>query len=385
METDQPAKPDYSKQPVKTLVAKNKCVASISRPSQIGQFLIVASVVFACNLPITECVAQERTTLLPKHITPDTQLAIERGLNYLVASQSDNGSWESQPDGASYPCAMSALSGLAMLSSGNTTSRGPYALQIRRTVDFLLSRSSKNGLIADQREKGHSMYGHGFSLLFLSTAFGMETNQKTREEIATVLRNGIVLTSRAQSKLGGWIYTPTSESDEGSVTVTQMQGLRAAHNAGFLVPKATIQNAKQYLEMCKTPEGGICYSHATQGGPRLPISAAAICCLYSTGEYTSPLAESCLNYVHQQFKRMKLEDARLSGHEFYFHLYASQAFYQAGDRFWDEYYPTTRDYLLAQQRDDGSWQGDKIGTTYGTAISLIILQLPYKFLPIYQR
>ena len=29
--------------------------------------------------------------------------------------------------------------------------------------------------------------------------------------------------------------------------------------------------------------------------------------------------------------------------------------------------------------------GDYIGQTYGTSIALIILQLPYKYLPIYQR
>lgn len=339
----------------------------------------------SCFLVSSESWAQKSRQRLPKHVTPKSQLAIEKGLKYLTTTQSDNGCWESQPDGAAYPCAMSALSGLAFLSSGNTSSRGPYASNIRRTVDFLISRSGESGLIADAREKGHSMYGHGFSLLFLSSAFGMETNQKTRGEISVVLRNAVVLTSRAQSKLGGWIYTPTSESDEGSVTVTQLQGLRAAHNAGFQVPKSTIQKAKQYLEMCKTPEGGICYSHATQGEPRLPISAAAICCLYSTGEYTSPLADSCLNYVYSQFQTMKREDARLSGHEFYFHLYAAQAFYQAGDEYWDDYYPETREYLLSQQLDNGSWQGDKIGPTYGTAISLIILQLPYKFLPIFQR
>ena len=30
-------------------------------------------------------------------------------------------------------------------------------------------------------------------------------------------------------------------------------------------------------------------------------------------------------------------------------------------------------------------QGDGIGKAYGTAIALVILQLPYKYLPVYQR
>ena len=41
---------------------------------------------------------------------------------------------------------------------------------------------------------------------------------------------------------GGWYYSPDSDRDEGSVTVTQIQGLRAARNAELalkLMPDAT--------------------------------------------------------------------------------------------------------------------------------------------------
>ena len=37
------------------------------------------------------------------------------------------------------------------------------------------------------------------------------------------------------------------------------------------------------------------------------------------------------------------------------------------------------------QQPDGSWMGDGIGQVYGTAIATIILQLPYKYLPVFQR
>ena len=329
--------------------------------------------------------AQAPADLLPKHMDAKSLRAIEKGLKYLAESQSDNGSWEGQQDGATYPCAMTALAGMAFLSNGNTTTRGPYADNIRRAIGFCMAQATDSGLIADPRESGHSMYGHGFSLMFLSCAYGMETKPKTRAEIGEVVRNAIVLTARSQSTMGGWIYTPQSNSDEGSVTVTQMQGLRAAHNAGFNVPKATIEAATRYLELCRTSEGGICYSYRSRGGTRLPISAAAICCLYSAGEYESPLAAQCLNYVYKQYSANKNNLGRFTGHDYYCNLYAAQAFYQAGDKYWEEYFPRARDFYVSQQQANGSWQGDGVGPTYGTAISLIILQLPYKFMPIYQR
>ena len=52
------------------------------------------------------------------------------------------------------------------------------------------------------------------------------------------------------------------------MTVTQVQALRAAHNAGFLVPRAVIEEAVKYLEKCRTPEGGIQYSLGSGGGPQ---------------------------------------------------------------------------------------------------------------------
>jgi hypothetical protein len=87
--------------------------------------------------------------------------------------------------------------------------------------------------------------------------------------------------------------------------------------------------------------------------------------------------------VSQQFEIQKGSFSK-GGHDFYTHLYASQAFYQAGDKYWDKYFPGARDQLLKMQSADGSWN-QEIGETFATSIALIILQLPYKYLPIYQR
>ena len=320
--------------------------------------------------------------LLPRHITPGAVKSIKRGLDYLAKQQTAGGSFQTTQDGSTYPVSMTSLAGIAFLANGNTTSRGPYADQVRKATEYVLSQAQDSGLIAAGSENGRPMYGHGFSLLFLSSVFGMETDAKVRARIAKVVKDGIQLTSSGQSHLGGWIYTPGG-GDEGSVTVTQMQGLRAAHNAGFTAPKGTIQNAVRYLELCQTPEGGIRYSYHSGNDTRLPISAAAITCLYSAGEYESPLAEECMEYVYGQFKNRK--NGFQSGHYFYLNLYAAQAFYQAGDEYWNAYFPGQRDSLVKSQVSNGSWNGDGVGPIFGTSVALIVMQLPYKYLPIYQR
>jgi len=71
------------------------------------------------------------------------------------------------------------------------------------------------------------------------------------------------------------------------------------------VPKGTIEEAVRYLERCRTPEGGICYSFGSGPDTRLPITAAAIATLYNAGEYDSRLADSCMAYTWKQFELNK--------------------------------------------------------------------------------
>ena len=49
----------------------------------------------------------------------------------------------------------------------------------------------------------------------------------------------VKLIARSQSGPGGWLYTPDSNGDEGSVTVTQIQALRACRNAGIRINRAS--------------------------------------------------------------------------------------------------------------------------------------------------
>jgi len=334
-----------------------------------------------------DVVFDENGNLLPRHFTAQTQQSIEKAMAYLASTQSANGSWSNTRDGASYPVTMTSLAGMAMIAGGNTTSRGPYADNVKKAVRYVLSQANPDsGIIAGGNENGRTMYPHGFGLMFLACAYGMENDPAVRERMKTVIDKGILLVSQAQSPAGGWYYTPNS-GDEGSVTVTQLQALKAAANAGFVVPQQTIDKAIQYLELCRTPEGGIYYSLQSRGSTRLPISAAALPCMYSAGDYESEMAEACLVYVFREFCQNGNNNRwnKDGGHDFYGHYYAAQAFYQAGNEYWDTYFPSARNQLLSMQSADGSWNGDGVGPVYGTAMALTILQLPYKYLPIYQR
>ncbi|MGQ0614009.1 MAG: prenyltransferase/squalene oxidase repeat-containing protein [Planctomycetaceae bacterium] len=317
----------------------------------------------------------------PKHITTQAQNAIRRGLEYLAREQKEDGSWRSAGSFGSYPTAMTGLAALAVAASGSTPTRGPYARVVQKATSYLISQAHPtNGLITSPMEEGRSMYGHGFSMLFLSQVYGMEEDLAKQQALRQVLKNGIMLIQRSQSRQGGWLYTPDSGGDEGSVTITQVQAMRGCRNGGIAVPKEVIAKAIAYIEKSQNPDGGIAY-RVGAGPSRAPITAAACAVLYNAGSYDSPAAQKCFDFAW----RMCKPGASGDGHYYYTQLYMAQACWQKGDRFWDEYFPVMRDRLLSLQQGNGSWNGDGVGTTYGTAIALIILQLPYSSLPILSR
>jgi hypothetical protein len=321
---------------------------------------------------------------LPETLTPQAQAAIDRGLEYLARTQSRDGAWREAGQWGQYPVAMTALAGLALLANGNTATEGKYAPNVSRAANFVLSSARSDGLISRVEEESRSMYGHGFSMLFLGQLHGMEDDRLRQERIAGVLERAVTLTARSQSRAGGWLYTPDANGDEGSVTITQLQGLRACRNAGIAVPKDVIDGALKYLENSALPDGGIAYRADRRGDSRPPITAAAVACWYNAGQYENPLALKALDYIKRRIGRGGSRSG-VWGHYYYAHLYMSQVMWLTSVEEWEWYFPTMRDWLLREQTTEGSWEGDGVGRVYGTAIATIILQMPYGYLPILQR
>ncbi len=238
--------------------------------------------------------AMEPIPALPPLITPETQSAIDRGLEYLARTQSREGAWRNQGYMGQYPVAMTALAGVALLAHGDSTTQGKYAPQVSRASSFLLGCAGPTGLISRIEEESRSMYGHGFTMLFLGELYGMEEDRTKQERIRAVLQRAVELTGRSQSGEGGWLYTPNSGGDEGSVTITQLQGLRACRNAGIAVPKRIVVHALSYLDKSVMPDGGISYRADRMPPSRPPITAAAVACWYNAGQYENKNAKNAL-------------------------------------------------------------------------------------------
>lgn len=358
----------------------------------------------------------------PPRKNSDVEGAIDRGLEYLKRIQGGDGHWEAQ--GGQYPTSMTALAGMAMLMEGSTIREGKYSDQIRKAVTWFLApqRVRENGLLGDPNnptETQRYMYGQGFGTLFLACIYGEEEDVAQRKRLEAVITKAVEFIARAQTRkthrkpegreveIGGWGYVSAADTggtgfDEGSVTITQLQALRAARNAGIRVPRETIDKSLAYLEACTTNDGGIVYNYtgnSANGQGRPPLTAAAICCGYSGGQYRGELPKkwlkNCQRHIWPTVARGRVT------HDEYQTYYFAQAMYGLGDNRWGEMFPEEpRDTWLtwskykeamypyiveAQNRTDGSWQSGFVGPVFSTAVNLTVLQLEKGILPIYQR
>ena len=339
---------------------------------------ILAAITMALCAPNLEAASKD----------PEVQRVVSRGLQWLAMQQSGQGTERGMGNwtatGGRYPTAMTAMAGNCLLCEGSTTTQGKYANNVRRAVDYLLSKSQPNGLIGDPVNDDRYTYGHGFSLLFLSQILGEEEDVDRRDELVDVLTRAVVFTGRAQTKAGGWGYVSAKDGqgfDEGSTTITQVQGLRGCRNAGIPVPKEIIDEAIQYIQRCTLPEGGVQYN-SRGGGGRPAITAAAIACLFNAGQYDSQYVPKLLDYCRKNLSNISNQGF---GHWHYAHYYYSQVLYREGGESWEEYRDRIQAQLVREANPDGSWNQGYIGPVYTTAINLTILQLENAALPIYQR
>ena len=107
--------------------------------------------------------------------------------------------------------------------------------------------------------------------------------------------------------------------------------------------------------------------------------------LFYAGVYEDQAIDRGLDYLMQTSLPTGTGSALGQAHYFYGHYYAVQAMYLTGGEAWAKWWPAIRKELLTAQNDDGSWSDPSVGDVYGTSMAMIILQMPKRYLPIFQK
>lgn len=326
-------------------------------------------------------------------VTREVQLAIERGHDWLVSRQGTTGAFD---DVASeYTVAVTAFACLSLMAGGHVPGRGEYGESVERGILYLIDRCRKEDGYFWRHGDSSRMHGHGFATLAIAQAYGM--TDVHREKIRRALVGAVRLSESAQTVEGGWGYEPGDSLHEGSVTVGQLQALRAARDVGIVVDIGTIEKAREYLRLSANDDGSFKYRLDHAGGrSSFPLTAAGVASLQARGDYAAEEIERGLDFMMEYIPPRGSSDRYYTTFYYYGQFYAAQAMYHASDRnYWRRWYPAMTQELMEEyykpvqewnSRDKGGyWHKSRFGDVYATAVATLILQIPYKYLPIFQR
>ncbi|MBC23322.1 MAG: prenyltransferase [Phycisphaerae bacterium] len=309
-------------------------------------------------------------------MTPGSIEATRKGLEFLASLQNVDGSFGRGKYGKHV--GITSLCALAFMSDGHNPGRGVYGDNVQKALEFVLTHATETGLLAAETSHG-PMYGHGFATLFLGEIYGMNPQDA---RVRDALVRAVQLIINSQNDEGGWRYNPVPYDADISVTICQIMGLRSARNAGIKVPKQTIDRAVEYVKECQNSDGGFKYMKQA-GGSAWPRTAAGVASLFYAGIYEDDSIKRGLEFLNRH--AMPGSGRAGEAHYYYGHYYAVQAMYLAGGTHWATWWPAIRDELVQRQSSNGGWVNHQAGHAYSTSMALIILQIPKRYLPIFQK
>jgi len=266
--------------------------------------------------------------------TPQSESAVDRGLEWMARNQGDAGNWDSQDLG------LVALGALAFLSAGHLPDRGKYGVNVRRALDYVVSHAKPSGLL---NISNHDMYNHGLAVFVLTQAYGMTKDRRLGE----ALDKGIKLIADVQCEDGGWDYKAKRQArgHDLSLVVMQAKALRGAMDIGLEIPPnvvdMAIRSVRKYYKPLGKPDGKRYGDHPladrpgafTYDGGRYTtaMGAAGAVCLQEFGKYDDfRIRRSMDEVIRDVHNKMKVRQDWIPFGDAYTMYYVAQGLYQVG-------------------------------------------------------
>ncbi|MDO4583563.1 MAG: hypothetical protein Q4D62_05610 [Planctomycetia bacterium] len=347
--------------------------------------------------------AEVRSRLLKDGASIDSEAAVRRGLQWIVAHQQADrsqkktwGCWSfdlskapfcncTHPGDQTSTTGATALALLAMLGHGNTREQGEFRQSVKEGLYYLSTRAIRRKGIPGLDLREGTMYAQALSALAICEAHAMEGR---KDPGLDALAHGVVewILWAQDPHSGGWRYEPREAGDV-TVTTWMIMVLKSARMAGIEIPSTTLVGIERFLNSVASEEN-VRYSYQVGDNPIRSTTAIGLFARMFTG-------------ARQNERYLKLGtdligDWGYSGSDLYYNYYATLLLRHYGGVQWERWNPAMRDYLIATQsyqgHESGSWyfnEPDKShnltgGRLYTTAMATMILEVYYRYMPIYQ-
>ncbi len=379
----------------------------VGGPLAAGQQVALPTPAFQQRLDrLTDRNPQDETSL-----EPQTELAIERGLEFLAKHQRADGSWRLQDfDTPVLMRSDTAATGLALLSfqgAGYTHNQFKYASTVRKAIEFLVSHQQSNGDLYIPQDPASDqnawLYSHGIAALALCEAVGMTQDEALRPAAQRAID---FMVASQDPKHGGWRYRPGSGADT-SVTGWFMLALKSGQLAGLNVPQPTFEKIQQYVNASQaTREQSHLYRYnpfaADSPQQRHGLQPTAVMTsvgllirLYFGWQRERPEMIAGADYLLDHLPDNGTLDA--TRRDTYYWYYATQVMYHMRGQRWQQWHDRLYPLLIESQVVDGEWAGSWApndptpdlwarygGRLYVTTLNLLSLEVSYRHLPLYE-
>ncbi|GHT25473.1 hypothetical protein FACS18942_00440 [Planctomycetales bacterium] len=348
--------------------------------------------------------------------------AVESGLAWLAAHQIKNGthqgSWcfdfaescgqcsNSGTHGSRIAATAAAL--LPFLGAGytfeGTAAENPYKNVVEDGLAYLLKSAKETGTGCDLQQATDRMYSQGIATMALCEAYAMCKRNPKPKRLSFVAQEAIRFIEEAQDPhTGGWRYDPRQSPGDLSVSAWQIMALKSAKNGGLNVSQPVIYGITDFLDLVQD-DGGRQYHYLPQNvrepmrgkgeDSKINSNATGLLLRMYTGwkPDEKPLEEGVdAVALHGALKRDA--NGKIICNP-YFVYYATLLLHHYGGSNWNSWNRQIQELLVNSQstggHEAGSWYFpdyycDKGGRLLNTSLALLILETPYRIMPLFRQ
>ena len=333
--------------------------------------------------------------------TVHSEKAVERGLEWIVRHQRSDGSWSMNfqdqcqanacPPGRAVESdtAATGLALLPLLGAGyihNVKCRHQDA--VRRGLEALVQHQQPNGDLYVGGAFNAHLYSHAIGTMALCEAYGLSRDPKLKGPALQALS---YICEAQDVESGGWRYFPGQRGDT-SVFGWQIFALRSGHMAGLTIPREVLRGCSDYLNLAAADPKKITYSYLPSREATPVMTAEALVSRQLLGwKRDNP---SLIKGAGRVAAHLEKSEER----NIYYWYYATQLLHNLKNKDWEKWNPHVREELIKSQVNDescagGSWDpsnpssdrwGEAAGRLFQTSLSILTLEVYYRYLPLYR-
>jgi hypothetical protein len=341
----------------------------------------------------------------------------ELGLEYLAKTQHKSGYFPKDGGGkwgvldGDERVYFTSIAMLAFLSEGSTPDEGKYNESIKSGIKFLLNSCKDSGGIYSS-DRAHKTAETAVATLALVECYRKTKDEELKRRISARVKSAIRCFKMGRTMGGLWGYDPGDVLSNMGMSYAVMTALISAKSAGFEVDDKMFQRAINGLKRVILKDGSVCYEPSEAINPacnevrekvdsmilnmkakpgwRLLRASALLYIFYKTGNKDTAEAQRMKVFVEKDVKKhLKFGIIQIDPHISYTFLFSSLGLKVAFEKEkWNQWYEILKKEILKNQKKGGYWEhlaGDdppkspseaKLARCLGTAMALIILQLP---------